>query len=338
MAINKNAYIRYQTLDKCFRNRFKKYFIVDLLEEVNNALGDFNGLDSSIEKRQLYDDINFMKSEAGWVIPLKKEKDGRKVYYRYADPDFSINSSKIRDEEVEAINAALIVLASMKGLPQFGWVNELIPKLQSLFNFKDDSIKVISFDHNEYLKGLDYLPTLYQCIVNQVCINVRYKSFKEVEAKNYLVHPYFLKQYNKRWFLFGAIDEDGFLINLALDRIQHIDHTTIKYRKNESHKFEDYFEDIIGVTRFDNKEPIKIHLSFNASMAPYVLTKPLHGSQKKISQDQKKLVIQLEVIPNFELKQLILSYGGNIEILYPESYRAEFKESVQKMNDIYFKL
>ena len=133
MSINKNAYLRYQVLDKCFSNRYKNYYIEDLLDEVNKALEEFNGYDSGIEKRQLFDDLKFMESEAGWSVPIERYRDGRKVYYRYSDLDFSIKNQKISDEEIDAINTALMVLHRFKGIPQFDWVNELSPKLQSLF-------------------------------------------------------------------------------------------------------------------------------------------------------------------------------------------------------------
>ena len=102
MSINKNAYIRYQILDKCFSNKYKIYFIEDLLDEVNKALEDFNGSGSKIEKRQLFDDIKFMESEAGWSIPLERIKEGKKVKYRYSEDNFSIKNQKISDEELAA--------------------------------------------------------------------------------------------------------------------------------------------------------------------------------------------------------------------------------------------
>jgi len=104
MSINKNAYLRYQVLDKCFGNKYRMSFIEDLLEEVNTALEDFNGTGSKIEKRQLFDDIKFMESDAGWSIPLERIKLGKKVYYRYSAKDFSIRNQKISDEEVDTIS------------------------------------------------------------------------------------------------------------------------------------------------------------------------------------------------------------------------------------------
>ena len=57
MSTNKNALIRYQVLDRCFRNIGKMYFWEDLLEECNKALIDFDPNSNGIQRRQLFDDI-----------------------------------------------------------------------------------------------------------------------------------------------------------------------------------------------------------------------------------------------------------------------------------------
>ena len=91
MPTNKHAIIRYQTLDKCFRNPGKNYYINDLIKECNRAIYEFAGVEDGVKRRQLLDDIRFMESEQGWSIPLKHIRDGKKVYYRYEDMNFSIN-------------------------------------------------------------------------------------------------------------------------------------------------------------------------------------------------------------------------------------------------------
>jgi hypothetical protein len=85
MATNKNAILRYQTLDKCFRNPGRMYFWEDLLEECNRALSELNGSESRISRRQLFDDIRFMESSQGWSIPLERFPFGKKAYNRYSD-------------------------------------------------------------------------------------------------------------------------------------------------------------------------------------------------------------------------------------------------------------
>jgi predicted DNA-binding transcriptional regulator YafY len=309
--------------------------IEDLLEEVNIALEDFNGGEFNIKRRQLFDDIRFMESEAGWSIPLERIPSGKRVYYRYEDKNFSIKNQKISDNEIAAINSALLVLHRFKDMPLFEWINELSPKLQSLFR-EDTLPEVISFDHNEYLQGLEYLPQLYQSIINQVPIEIEYKPFKKEKSDKLIIHPYYLKQYNKRWFLFGHNEDNGKLNNLALDRIRKVEtKIDIRYKKNQDIDFKEYFEDIVGVTLLQDKEPIKIQLRLNIDVAPYILTKPIHGSQRKIKTDEQGTIIEIEVIPNFELKNILLSYGCKIEVLSPIEYRNEIKEEIVTMEEKY---
>lgn len=336
MSINKNAYLRYQVLDKCFSNRYRMFFIDDLIDEVNKALEEFNGGGSKVERRQLFDDIKFMESEAGFSIPLERVRQGKKVYYRYSEADFSIQNQKISDDEIETINSALMVLLRFRGIPQFEWVNEIFPKLQSAFQDKEPT-EVISFDQNEYLVGLDNLPTLYKSITNKSVLNIEYQSFKETESRQLIIHPYYLKQFNKRWFLFGLNGKDKLIYNLPIDRIKSISQSSEKYIENTTLDFKDYFEDIVGVSFTPNEKPIKILLKVKNEVAPYILTKPLHGSQKKKESNSEETIIEIEVIPNIELRQLILSYGDGIEVISPKSFRDQMKNLIYNMNRIYKK-
>lgn len=336
MSINKNAYLRYQVLDKCFSNKYRMYFIDDLLDEVNKALEEFNGDGSKVERRQLFDDIKFMESEAGFSIPLERIRQGKKVYYRYSEPEFSIKNQKISDDEVETINSALMVLLRFRGIPQFEWVNEIFPKLQSAFQGEEFK-EVISFDQNEYLVGLDNLPTLYKSITNKSALIIEYQSFKDTKPKQLIIHPYYLKQFNKRWFMFGLNDKDKLIYNLPLDRIKSITQSSKKYIDNTTLDFKDYFEDIVGVSFTPNEKPIKIKLKINNEDTPYILTKPLHGSQKKLESNADGIIIEIEVIPNIELRQLILSYGDGIEVISPKSFRDQMKNTIDNMNRKYLK-
>ncbi len=336
MSINKNAYLRYQVLDKCFSNRYRMFFIEDLLDEVNKALEEFNGDGSKVERRQLFDDIKFLESEAGFAIPLERIRQGKKVYYRYSEAEFSIQNQKISDDEIETINSALMVLLRFRGIPQFEWVNEIFPKLQSAFQDKEPT-EVISFDQNEYLVGLDNLPTLYKSITNKSALNIEYQSFKESVPKLLIIHPYYLKQFNKRWFLFGLNNKDKLIYNLPLDRIKSISQCSEKYIENTTLDFKEYFEEIVGVSFTPNEKPIKIKLKIKNEVTPYILTKPLHGSQKKTESKTDGTIIEIEVIPNIELRQLILSYGDGIEVISPESFRDQMKTVIVNMNRKYQK-
>jgi predicted DNA-binding transcriptional regulator YafY len=318
MPINKNALIRYQTLDRCFGNPGRRYFIEDLLEEVNNALSEHNPATGGIRRRQLFEDIKFMESENGWSIELDKIVDNKKKYYRYSDHNFSINNTPINEIEAEHIKSALLVLSRFKGAAQFKWVEEIIPKLEQAFGFSGNQQEIISFDSNQYLKGIEYLGTLFNAILYKKVLEITYLSFKTNKPDISVFHPYYLKQYNNRWFLFGQIAGFNTLSVRSLDRVEGIKEIPGNYIENTKYNFSDYFDDLIGITKPKGSKPELIMLHFSIAQAPYILTKPLHGSQKKKNLDESGLTISIEVIPNYELKSLLQSFGKQLKVLSPD--------------------
>jgi predicted DNA-binding transcriptional regulator YafY len=329
MAINKNALLRYQVLDRCFRNTGRKYFWQDLLDEVNKALEEFNGPDSRIERRQLYDDIRFMESEQGWGISLDKERVGRRVYYRYTDPEFSISNQPLNEREVSQIEAAISVLSRFAGAPQFEAVQEMVPVLKDRLGLNHQTKEVIGLESNIDLKGIEYLSQLYDAIINEQVLEVKYQDFKSDEPFVLTFHPYYLKQYNNRWFVFGFNENLEIPTwNLALDRIESIEIIRKEYQQTNI-DWNDYFYDIVGVTRYQNKEPESVVLEFTKDVAPYVETKPIHPSQKSEWVDVK-LRVAIEVIPNYELESLILSFGENVRVLEPEELKNHISSRLRK--------
>lgn len=334
MAITKNAIIRYQELDKCFRNPGRKFYIEDLLENCNEAITKLDPNSSGIKIRQLYDDITFMESSQGWSIPLDRIKDGRKKYFRYEDLSFSINNQPINDLEAEQLKSAMMVLKRFKGMPQFEWINELLPKLDDTFKLSQHSDNIISFDRNEYLKGTEHLSPLFNAILYKQALQITYQSFKSDTEQELVFHPYHLKSYNNRWFLFGKSGNYENLTNLALDRIKEIKDSEAAYLENGTLDFEEYFEDIVGVSKLADEKPLKIELYATTKVAPYIKTKPLHGSQRKIEDSEDGFIFSIEVIPNYELEQLLLSYGEAITIIGPPDFREKMKQrAIELLNN-----
>jgi predicted DNA-binding transcriptional regulator YafY len=334
MSINKNALIRYQVLDRCFRNTGRMYFWEDLLEECNKALVDFDPNSEGIQRRQLFDDIRFMESEAGWSIPLSRIRHGRKVYYRYEDLSFSISNQPLNDSEAEQIKSALQIFSRFSGTPQFEWVNEMIPMLESKFGLIERKSEIISFESNIDLKGLHFLTPLFNAIVNERVLLVKYKDFKSSEPYEITFHPYYLKQYNNRWFVFGLNSDNQISKwNLALDRIESLSETTLKYKTSETN-WEEYFFDLVGVTRPVGVELQEIILKFSPEIAPYIITKPIHPSQKH-KNDSTGLEVKIQVIPNFELERLVLSFGEQVKVISPENFKEKVYTRLKSANLLY---
>ena len=334
MATNKNASIRYQVLDKCFRDRYHKYYIDDLIEQCNEALLYYNGK-GGVSRRQIFDDMKYMESSSGWNIPLLRKKTGRNTYYCYEDPEFTINAQPLTDDEAQQLETAILTLSRFRGMPCNEWIDDVISNLEWRFNLKRSEHNVIAFEQNEQLRGIQYLSPIVDATVHQQVLKVTYQSYKELSVERILtVHPYFLKEYNNRWYLIAKDNSNEYVCNLALDRIHAIERDESVPYKPTDIDFETYFDDVIGVSVL-NDSVFKEHIVLRTSTRQfsYLVSKPLHPSQKIVDQDEH--IISIDVKPNYELDYNILSQGSAIEVLEPASYRAHIKAEVEQMYNKY---
>ena len=323
MAQHKSATIRYQALDRCFRNPGRKYFLEDLLEACNAALEAHNG--SAIGLRQLYEDIAFMESEAGWRVPLLRVREGRRVHYRYENPTFSISNHPLNEQELLQLELGMDLLARLGGVPELTDLQGLLARLRP--GAPAELRALIALDHNPYLRGIEHIGPLFLAILYRKVLCVQYRDFKSESPYPVVFHPYHLKQYNKRWFVFGRHAESGTPDwTLALDRIQGLEELALPFGPDPGICWEEYFDDIVGVTKPVGALPEDIALWVSPESAPYVLTKPLHGSQRKLRHDAEGLFLRLHLIPNVEFYQLLLALGPNVRVLAPAHAAAHLRD------------
>jgi predicted DNA-binding transcriptional regulator YafY len=335
MATNKHATIRYHALDRCFSNLGKRYFIEDLIEACNKALYDYAEVAEGIKRRQIFDDIKFMESEQGFSIPLERLKDGKQVYYRYYDRSFSIKKHAISESEVNQLKETLSMLTRFKGMPQFEWIEEMLIRVESTFKLKGSSSVIVGFEHNPYLKGLNHFTNLFNAIQNCQALLISYKGYKQDVATEFVFHPWYLKQYNNRWFLFGLSDRYQTLSNLAIDRIQFVKDSKVKYAENTEIDFEEFFEEVIGVSINNKAITEKVVIKISNELWPYIESKPLHGSQKVKGKHDENVTIELNVQVNHELVALLFSYMEKIEVIEPLALRDKFKSVSETISKKY---
>lgn len=282
-----------------------------------------------ISRRQIFEDIAFMESEEGWSIDLGRFREERKVFYRYNDTTFSINNMPLNEVEINQLKSAVDILSQFKGMPQFEWMHELVPKLQQGTLVENGKKTIIEFDSNQYLKGIENLGTLHNAISYKKVLCISYHPFEADAPFNVTLHPYYLKQYNNRWFLFGYNPDRGkYDWNLALDRIVSIAEEKGKYEKNTEIDWGEYFEDIIGVTKPADARVEAITLHFYGKTGRYIESKPLHGSQRSKWIDSNTLEVSLQLMINYEFERLILSYADSVLVLSPEKLGGQIKERI----------
>lgn len=323
MPATKDAYQRYLILDRCFRKG--RYQILDLLEICNRELC-FD--EKGVSRRTIYYDIDYMKDN--WAAPIIIDKEGNRHFYTYSDKNFSIENMPITEDQLKQIQSAIDLLKSFNGLPQLEGLAENLENT-GLMVMNAQSKPCVGFEQNEFLEGREFLTPLFKAIQNERVLKVLYEPFG-YDAEEFYFHPQFLKQYNNRWFIFGLEEgHENQVWNFALDRIKAIKDTTRSYRSLDI-DWDEYFEDVIGVT-VDKDAPVEeIHFIVHGKTAHYLLTKPIHGSQKSkwLTDDKQDLEVRLKVKINYELKRTLLSYASSITILSPQSLVDEHIATLHK--------
>ncbi len=127
MPANKNALIRYKTIDKCLRNRYRRWTIEDLVDACSDALYDMEGIAKGVSLRTVQGDIQIMRSDKlGYNAPIEVYDN---KFYRYADQEYSINENPLNAEDYALVEKAVCLIGEM---PEDNTVKELKTVLSKL--------------------------------------------------------------------------------------------------------------------------------------------------------------------------------------------------------------
>lgn len=335
MALNKNALIRFKTIDKCLQNSYRTWTLEDLIEACSDALYEYEGRDVNVSKRTIQLDIQFMRSDKlGYNAPIVVYN---KKYYQYEDPDYSITDIPLNEGDMQVLSETVEMLKQFKDFSLFSELGGIIQRLEDkIYTEKTHRPSIIHLDKNEHLKGLHHLDLLYQAILKKMVLKIMYQSFKARVPSEVTFHPFILKEFNNRWFLVGKKKKSAPVMTLALDRIVSIDYDLKIDHIDEGFNGDEYYKNSIGVTVMDEKFVDRIVLKIDASNAPYVLTKPFHHSQKLLETlDNGSVIIELSLHHNFELERLLLGFGETLEVLEPVSLERRIQEKLQSALDQY---
>jgi predicted DNA-binding transcriptional regulator YafY len=320
MSQNKNALIRYKTIDKCLQNQYRKWTLQDLIDAVSEALYEYEGKENSVSKRTLQLDLQTMRSEKlGYNAPIVVYD---KKYYTYEDDHFTITDIPLTETDINVLTETVSMLKQFKDFSLFSDVSDILQRLEDkIYAEKSHTQPIIHLDKNENLKGLHFLDALYQAIIKKVVLKITYKSFKSIDENSFLFHAFILKEFNNRWFLVGKKNRNSPITNDFEFQANYLD---------EEFDAEKHFKNVIGVTVNSGLQPKRIELLIDRVNAPYVITKPLHSTQRLIeTREDGSIIIHLLLIENYEFERLLLGFGNGIEVLKPENLRLRIRKILE---------
>ena len=318
MPINRNALIRYKTIDNCLRRRHIKWTLDELINACSDALYEYTGVDKIISRRTIQLDIQMMRSGSlGAPAPIEVYENR---YYRYKDPDYSFTDSPLTDDDLKLMGDTVEMLRQFGGFSAFAGMEDVLGRLEDhVSSMRHKRKPVILLEKNDDLRGLKYIEPLYKAIIAKTPVKIIYKSFKSRDMQKFIFSPYFLKEFRNRWFVYGWKKGAGMIFNLALDRIHEMGAASgEEYQENTVIDPDTFFDNLIGVTKNINDKAHKVRFWAAPGQVPYIETKPLHKSQFVVQRNEDgSAIFQMEVVLNYELEKDLLGFGEGVRVLSP---------------------
>ena len=352
MPANKNAVTRYFILDCLLANPYGNYTTEDLQQRVSDKLSEMYDKPVKVSLRTIQYDLDYLENgpfkanieHYAYIdhSPNSPDKNITKNCHRYKDRTFTIFQQKLTDEEKHLLGEAFTLLGQFDGLPNL----EGLERLRESLNVKTDR-QIVSFTKNP-LEGKNLLGELFTAISQKHVVKIHFHRFDTPEVeRSIVVHPYMLKEYNRRWYLIAAAEETEKILNFALDRMDSVEmppnHHYVEYKGDLNERF----EDIIGVTLNEGYELQTIVFWVSDRSCEYVKTKPLHESQHDIKGEREAALrdkfpmleggrfFYIECIENYELLRELTSFRAELIVLSPEEIKQKVFDIVKEMCNKY---
>ena len=182
--------------------------------------------------------------------------------------------------------------------------------------------------------GEKFLPPIIEAMRDKTAIEMTYQSFTRQKPATFIVEPYCLKVFKQRWYMLAYSPSLDKAMIYSLDRVHAVEPTKQKYKLPKDFNAEAYFKNTYGVTGTD-EVPEDIEICIDAMQANYLRTLPLHSSQEEIERNDDYSIFRFHMVPSYEFLQELRKYGSDVEVISPESVRAEFREDTESLYRIY---
>ncbi|MGN0232541.1 MAG: helix-turn-helix transcriptional regulator [Muribaculaceae bacterium] len=365
MPNTKNAFIRYQIIDRLLADRNHSYSLDDITRIVSDEIAEKypDSCGDGVTRRTIEKDIRYLEYENPILADIERyseesyDTDRQRTYtkrcLRYVDPSFSIFNKGMTEEELNLLGSTLAILGQFDGLPGLKSLQDLQAKLSEKPQ-QGAPVVLLSANPRNYTKVFS---ELYMAIVRKQVVRLTYHLFEgdadgelSLHGRSTEVHPYLLKEYANRWFLLCRAQSDAMMLTFALDRIDEVEPLLSHHYEAYEGDLNEWYDDIIGVTNRKKAPVLNITCWVSDREMEYVDTKPMHGSYRKVRGDADKalreryphlqggMFFTLECKNNYELVRELTTYGADLLVLSPEEVVEQVRIRVNRMQEAYRKV
>lgn len=327
MPRNKQPFERYQRIHDLLSRRSGTTAVVkssELIEELGISL------------RQLRTDMNWLKDKDAPLEYVAAQYGWR---YRPGHQFTLVDQLPLTSEDVLLLRVAFETLAKTGQLRDMEQAKEAFGKIHRAVRKwvqPHASAKAIYFDPLPHYAGSRHLPFFLAAIEERRHTEFHYQAHHADQPKTVRFDPYFLRHYDRRWYLGGYSHEpDGFVRTFPLERIvgQPI-HQGFFHDRPPQYDAATYWKDVYGITVPPNGQVEEIQLEFIPLQGKYFLDTPFFEPYEVVEDTADKLVVRLRLIPNIDLVRKVASLGADVRVLAPtglaDQLRRFFQDSLRR--------
>lgn len=327
---------RYRVINNLLRNSGEAS-LQEMVAACKQELGEGGTSESSLEK-----DIRRMRKDPpeGFKAPILYDRKSRK--YRYTIEGYSIDGIPLLEGDLKNLVFAASVLNQYKGITHFELFQGAVQRIVNITNQvkKENNAReldFIEFEKSPLTAGGEYLERVMDHIDNREVVEMTYQAFNKDKPAIYILHPYYLKEYMNRWYVLALDQEANKVKTFGLERIKKIKALPDRHYRQSHMDFSEHFKNVIGIMIPDERQPENVIVAFTEFQSKYAISQPIHASQTQIEKSDKqgRVYFKYHLIPNFELTQKLLGWSDQVEVISPEWYREEVKNTVEGMGKVY---
>ena len=330
MATNKHALIRYRVIDHCLRKVDQSWNWKTLAEACALEIEKVMDKKITLSERTIKEDLRNMRSDValGYNAPIEYDRSEKSYYY--SDRSYSITEAPLNRSDSNELKNAISLLRQFTGFQHLEGIENIIQKLELLaFESTTKSKSIVHLAQPAVIPGQKWLDILYNAIKQEKAMSLKYKPFGK-QGETMIISPHLLKEYDNRWYLYANNHSKG-LRTYGLERIQNLSETLQEYQPAKDFNPDTYFKDIVGITIEPEKSKEIVRFEVLGNTINYVQTKPLHHSQE----DKGEGIFEIDVIINYELESLMLSYGEQLRVTSPQALVDKMRERLENANNNY---
>jgi predicted DNA-binding transcriptional regulator YafY len=334
MPINKDAYSRYKLVDERLRSKNKPApTLLDLQAYVCKKLN------KEVSVRTVQTDLQDMRYDKGLGYNAPIAYDRKTKAYCYSEAGYSIDKLPLNEEDLFGLDIAIGILQQFKDLPALRQFQDAITRISASVRTSKEASNSAGFlmlDRPMQYKGVQFMQPIVDAIQNSKHLKLWYQGFARKEPKEHNIQPYFIKEYKGRLYLLAMDIAAGKMPKMLLfsfDRVTKVQETLTSFKPDKVDR-ENYFAHTLGVS-FSTDDPQDIQVRFTKNQAAYVISQPLHASQKIVAETEDFTTFSFRLVVNIELKMKLLELGANAKVLKPQNLIEWLAQETEKMANLY---